>query len=538
VHVGSYFDVSATHAPQGICGLRMTTMTEHKQMEKSILAVMAGNADVRVVRAVRGMMDYLYLSQLHAQTASGSVAGAMPAALKMFHDNKAAFLENGARFPANWRIPKLEKMTHYAASILAHGTTDGYSTEHMERLHIVFCHDAFAAGNGKDYYEQMTVWMRRKEALARRASYLHWLYNPPPSPRDPDDDEDTLNAALEPQSAGVGASGASNGSSAASVGNAGRTSGGAARRKGVVEEEEEQTPGVYLAKKSPYPNTTVATIVDAHGAGQFLEALQDFVRAELPECTVRPSDVDRFDVYSQVRVRPPANPYMPNVATRERIRATRPMPAMNRRAAKAGVFDPALVERPNARSHSNRIERERKSIARSHGRWLIHDWAGYQAARVRVIFKLGFQFGFYPHALAYVEWYTPFSTPDEASGLYTVKPSTRMRRPHASVVRVDSLLRPCNLVAKVTGQRMDTAWKSDNVLDKAQAFFLNTYISLDFWSYFCLPPMSRVSGDVVEGEGDFLRAMAARKLTDCEQVETLGQMAWAYDGQSRVAVGR
>jgi hypothetical protein len=112
---------------------------------------------------------------------------------------------------------------------------------------------------------------------------------------------------------------------------------------------------------------------------------------------------------------------------------------------------------------------------------------------VRVIFTLPRQFGDYPHPLAYVEWYTAFGTRDPDSGLYTIKPSTAARVPRASIVRVDRFLRPCHLVGKFGGKHIPTTWTTDNVLDETAAFYLNSYSSVDFWSYFCLPPMSRVS---------------------------------------------
>jgi hypothetical protein len=110
---------------------------------------------------------------------------------------------------------------------------------------------------------------------------------------------------------------------------------------------------------------------------------------------------------------------------------------------------------------------------------------------VRVIFKLPPMYGDHPHPLAYVEWFTAFANPDADSGLYKIRPSTRMGQRRASIIRVDELLRPCHLVGKVSGGTINDRWTSHNVLDKADTFFLNNFITLDFWSYFCLPPMVR-----------------------------------------------
>jgi hypothetical protein len=113
-----------------------------------------------------------------------------------------------------------------------------------------------------------------------------------------------------------------------------------------------------------------------------------------------------------------------------------------------------------------------------------------------VIFSLPAQFGVYSHPLAYVEWYTKFNAPNQASKLHTIRPSTLNHAPRASVIPVALLFAPCHLVPKVRNAQIDRSWTTDNVLDKADAFFLNTYVTLRFWSYFCLPPMSHPLPDV------------------------------------------
>ncbi|GLB45390.1 putative zn-finger domain-containing protein [Lyophyllum shimeji] len=50
--------------------------------------------------------------------------------------------------------------------------------------------------------------------------------------------------------------------------------------------------------------------------------------------------------------------------------------------------------------------------------------------------------------LAYVEWYTPFGTPDATSGLFTVKPSTRRRHVYGEIIEVDRIVRNIHLIPK------------------------------------------------------------------------------------------
>ncbi|KAG1860858.1 hypothetical protein F4604DRAFT_1514049, partial [Suillus subluteus] len=51
--------------------------------------------------------------------------------------------------------------------------------------------------------------------------------------------------------------------------------------------------------------------------------------------------------------------------------------------------------------------------------------AGLRVAQVRAIFTLPRQFGTYTRALAYIEWFTPFRTPDPSSGMRLVSRLTR-----------------------------------------------------------------------------------------------------------------
>lgn len=117
---------------------------------------------------------------------------------------------------------------------------------------------------------------------------------------------------------------------------------------------------------------------------------------------------------------------------------------------------------------------------------------GLRAARVRVIFNLPPQFGHYPLPLAYVEWYTPFSTPDPITGLYSLQRSTRNHRPNASIVPVDRITRACHLMARA-GAQVGRAWTTNNALDSATIFLFNPYINIDLFSSITLPRMSAIT---------------------------------------------
>lgn len=148
----------------------------------------------RLTRAVRALLDVLYLAQYPMHTSS--TLALLQSTLKQFHDNKAIFVELGVR--SNFKLPKLHSLNHYADSIKLFGTTDNYDTQYSERLHIDFAKDAYRATNCKDEFPQMTLWLERKEKVQRHEAYITWVVAGRPSPK-----SSTLPAARQPVSVAV-----------------------------------------------------------------------------------------------------------------------------------------------------------------------------------------------------------------------------------------------------------------------------------------------------------------------------------------------
>ncbi|KAI0062769.1 hypothetical protein BV25DRAFT_1870210 [Artomyces pyxidatus] len=161
---------------KGITKLSRVSGTEHKDMCRILLGLVVDlrlpdNASpVRVIRAVRALLDFLYLAQYESHTTE--TLRALNNALDQFHENKDVFTELGVR--EHFNIPKLHSLIHYANSIELFGTTDNYNTEQSERLHIDFAKDAYRATNKKDEYPQMTTWLERREKVARHADFIKW----------------------------------------------------------------------------------------------------------------------------------------------------------------------------------------------------------------------------------------------------------------------------------------------------------------------------------------------------------------------------
>ncbi|KAL1707030.1 hypothetical protein EV121DRAFT_200195 [Schizophyllum commune] len=122
----------------GISSLSFVTGQTHDEICRVLLGLVLDiplphRAHSRVVRAVRAVLDFLYLAQ----------------------------------YPLHFAI-------HYVQNIKMFGTTDNFNTQYTERLHIDFAKHAYAATNKKDEFSQMTVWLERKEKIHRHDQYIKW----------------------------------------------------------------------------------------------------------------------------------------------------------------------------------------------------------------------------------------------------------------------------------------------------------------------------------------------------------------------------
>ncbi|KAG1846300.1 hypothetical protein C8R48DRAFT_750603 [Suillus tomentosus] len=100
----------------------------------------------RLLRAVRGLLDFVYLAQYLCH--STETLQLLDEALDLFHENKLIFVDLGIR--TNFNLPKLHAARHYPRMIMQFGSTDNYNTEYTERLHIDLAKDAYRATNHKD----------------------------------------------------------------------------------------------------------------------------------------------------------------------------------------------------------------------------------------------------------------------------------------------------------------------------------------------------------------------------------------------------
>ncbi|KAJ3551364.1 hypothetical protein NM688_g4745 [Phlebia brevispora] len=428
------------HFHKGISHVSQWTGAEHKEMQKVLVALLAGAVDAKVLKVAQAIVDFIYYAQFQRHTTQ--TLEALKAALKTFHDNKKIFVELGVR--EHFNIPKIHSLVHYYEAILQKGSLDGYNTELPERLHIEFAKDAYRAGNRRDYIAHMTTWLQRQEAVDERTVFLQWLASVEAKEaaareRDEDGDSDLedLDGDLDLED------------------------------DADVEDEDVHlaqfdggTRCAYkLAKRCPFPRVLLIQLTTQYFASEFASALQEFITSQFPNSPLRVDGVRSFRVYKQLKICRPSNPYVSGKLRFDRIRAT-PMKASQGRARTIpAAFDTVLIiDDPILYKH-----RPKGSLQ------------GIRAARVKVIFDLPSEYGMRPHPLAYIELYTPFSRIDTTSHMYQVTKSTRNRRPNATIIGVERILGLCHLVAKC-GQEIDRAWTYTNVLDRASTFLHQDYI--------------------------------------------------------------
>ncbi|KAI0694820.1 hypothetical protein C8Q76DRAFT_634235 [Earliella scabrosa] len=439
------------HFKNGISIVAQWTGTEFKNMERVFLGTVAGAApDVRVIRAVRAVLDFIYYA--HFETHTDDSLHALHAAWREYHENKAIFVTLGIR--KDFNFPKGHSTEHYERSIRQKGTADGYSTEHSERLHIDFAKLAYGASNKQSsYLKQMTRWLDRQEAVHRFSAYLDWAMperatstvEREDSLSDDEEDPQAEEDRVEP-----------------------------ARLNAT---EDPFIRGYSIAKVPAYPSLTVAQLIHEFGATDFIRCLSDYLHKvsignarRLNHTSIPINDLSRLSAYKQFKVRLPVIKQVSSDILIDTIQAAPAKPSRGLIPSAPPKMSVVLVRdstRPVPGSSENADATPPNPLE------------GLRVARVRAIFTLPSSYDaaiFDIHdPLAYVEWFTPFQVVDPATGMYIVSHSTRQHRRFASIIPITDIIRTCHLIP-VWGKRIDPSWTSDTVLDRCTKFFVNPYL--------------------------------------------------------------
>ncbi|KAH7918147.1 hypothetical protein BV22DRAFT_1134820 [Leucogyrophana mollusca] len=423
------------HFKKGISFVSQWTGSEHKEMQKVFIGLLAGSVQDKVLTVARAVIDFIYHAQF--QTHTSTTLHGLQTALDTFHTHKDIIVE--LEVHEHFNIPKLHSMQHYVNTIQSLGSADGFNSEHLECLHIDYAKDGYRASNKRDFLEQMAIWLQRQEAIHHKTSYIAWRKSDlhygqnssNGSEEDIDDVDDELagftSLEVAESSTGNNMSSQQRYSLIPTAANAHLLT-----TKTIARSTQLR---YHVAQTLPLRALPVATIELNYGADDFIPVLKTFMQDLSPLCPIiLPTLLDCFDVYKQV------------------------------------VIDPS----PSPVVSAARMKHKKEDL-RNAEEFKLND---LRVAQVRVLFKLPPQYGCFPHPLAYIQWFTPMQRYDAISGMYIVSRSSRQHHCHAAIISVDRIVRNCHLIAKC-GQEISTDWTTDNVLERAGSFFVNKYIDID-----------------------------------------------------------
>ncbi|KAI0639898.1 hypothetical protein C8Q77DRAFT_1214290 [Trametes polyzona] len=455
---------------KGITTLQRVTGKEHADMCRVLLGLViglplpAGLSPGRLVRAVRALLDFLYLAQYPAHTSD--TLHLLQDALQRFHANKEIFIQLGVR--EHFRIPKLHALDHYVQSIKLFGTTDNYDTQYTERLHIDFAKDAYRATNHKDAFPQMTIWLERREKILRHEAFVAWRLR---CANVSEVVSDSLAASPSEASSQVQRSG----SVCLSFLSTARESGTGAQ----------PLPSLAMSsiKITKWPNVKALSFDAAgqfYGARYLRDALARFV-VQHRNPSLSAAEVEQAALSVSYRF--------------HKLPVFHKLKFTLRDAQQLGIMEDA---HDVAHARPRRKDRRGRSVPGRFDTVLVNDGTGglsgtqgYHVAQLRLVFKLPaaasrelFPDVLAPGPLAYVERFSPLTAPDPVHGLYKV---TRQRDAAgarlASVVEVRSIRRSCHLFP-ITGAVIPREWTSSTVLDNCDRFWVNSFSDIHMYMIF------------------------------------------------------
>ncbi|KAG8697208.1 hypothetical protein FRC11_000180, partial [Ceratobasidium sp. 423] len=277
------------HFFSGITTLKQSTAKEHRQMQKVFIGAMHGLVPDRVLRAVIAVIDFIYYAQLPVHT--DITLELLDDALTRFHEFKGVFVEYDIR--SDFNINKVHSMIHYSESIRQLGTADGYNTETPERLHIEFAKRAYQATNRHNFFQQMTVYLERRERVAKFDAYLRWTIP-----------EYAARLHVE---------------------------------RGV--HEDPAAPGWQLARVSPIPPVQLSVLRLVYGIQDFEYYINEFFEDYIPDRTLQISPDDRITVF------PKATQIINDAFVTGFVDHIHASPAQPSQSASSAKFDTVLIRK-------------------------------------------------------------------------------------------------------------------------------------------------------------------------------------------------
>ena len=148
------------HFAGGVLHVKQMTGREHRDIQRTIVAMIAGCVPPRFLCAVHALVDFIYQAQSPMYTDASIEA--MESLLREFHDHKDAIIEAGARktkaagAKTDFYIPKLELFQSFATAVRNSGALIYHTADVSERLLMTHCKHPFErTSKNKDFAEQI-----------------------------------------------------------------------------------------------------------------------------------------------------------------------------------------------------------------------------------------------------------------------------------------------------------------------------------------------------------------------------------------------
>ncbi|KAG1755735.1 hypothetical protein EDB19DRAFT_1823246 [Suillus lakei] len=162
--------VGTRHFAKGVTHVKQMTGCEHRDIQRTIIASIAGAAPPRFIHAICALVDFIYLAQnpVHSRDSLESMAEA----LSDFHSFKDAIIDAGARrgksgAKEDFFIPKLELLQGFCGMVRRLGSLMQFSADVTEHLLITHCKDLFnrTSRQSKDFGLQCVRILNRQESM-------------------------------------------------------------------------------------------------------------------------------------------------------------------------------------------------------------------------------------------------------------------------------------------------------------------------------------------------------------------------------------
>lgn len=155
------------HFGEGYSKLKQVTGREQREIQRYMVAVIAGAVPKDFLIAIRSLMDFRYRGQ--APSIDDEACEKIQGALSEFHEHKGAILDAGVRVGKgnrpinNWHIPKLEFMQSVVPNIRANGVPMQWSADLTEHAHITEIKDPASFSNNQNYESQICRFLDRRD---------------------------------------------------------------------------------------------------------------------------------------------------------------------------------------------------------------------------------------------------------------------------------------------------------------------------------------------------------------------------------------